>query len=399
MTGVADAGRRGTLAAGQLTRALVLVLAVIAGYVAVLTRDQYLPERFLADGFLIRRIAQGLAAADQSYTNTANVYAFFGLQNHPEIAYVAGYTLAVIAFAVVWAQCRELPGGGWGVTILIGMGLMLSAIYLGYYSKDVFVLLCVLGVLLLRRSWWGGALLLALLLGYGLVFRSYWVVVAVCFAGYWLIQPRLGRVGLFLTGAAVVGFGTLMITVLLGVPGDEFRSRVNESRVGLDVGTIITRFVELQEPLGGVVNNVLTYAALIVPIPVLLIGGLYYLVIALMFLALWVQFFRWVSPASDAPHGDGVLRRAVALIMAFVTVQALFEPDYGSALRHLTPLLPLFVYVVWQSQGRREMAALESDDVIAADDASPRQRRARQRRASAAVRRARGAAVSRASLR
>jgi hypothetical protein len=30
----------------------------------------------------------------------------------------------------------------------------------------------------------------------------------------------------------------------------------------------------------------------------------------------------------------------IAYPVAFVATQALFEPDYGSALRHLTPVLP-----------------------------------------------------------
>ena len=35
--------------------------------------------------------------------------------------------------------------------------------------------------------------------------------------------------------------------------------------------------------------------------------------------------------------------RAVALLLGLVVVQAIFEPDYGSYLKHLSPMLPLFL--------------------------------------------------------
>src|SRR5699024_6096102 len=52
---------------------------------------------------------------------------------------------------------------------------------------------------------------------------------------------------------------------------------------------------------------------------------------------------RW--PRNDARQG-AMLRRGLALILALGAVQALFEPDYGSALRHFTPLMPLGIALI-----------------------------------------------------
>lgn len=39
-------------------------------------------------------------------------------------------------------------------------------------------------------------------------------------------------------------------------------------------------------------------------------------------------------------------RLGLSFLLALLTVQALFEPDYGSYLRHLTPVLPLLLCIL-----------------------------------------------------
>ncbi|EOA1112542.1 hypothetical protein ACHM6P_005110, partial [Escherichia coli] len=47
---------------------------------------------------------------------------------------------------------------------------------------------------------------------------------------------------------------------------------------------------------------------------------------------------------------DKTLRAVIALILSFSALQSIFEPDYGSYVRHLSPLYPLFFYIYFLSK-------------------------------------------------
>ena len=319
---------------------VILFMSTMAGLCFVLVRDSILPARFLVDGELIRAIALGEAEADRRYTNTAAVYGLFRLEHYPLAAYVLGYGLAVTALLVAWTRTRR-SRGGLSSTVMTSLAVLLSAVYLGYYSKDVLVVPIVLAVLMLAERRRSEVVIVALMLVYAQQFRPYWFVVAGLYVGFRIIQPRVSAKWLVPLAAIATAAVSLFIVFVMGVPADSFRTSVNEFRT--EVGTMIVPFVDLPGPLSGVVNNVITLFALMVPLPILQNGGLYYLAIAAVIAWIWLSILRVAGPAVSA--GTATSRRAMALVLAFVCTQALFEPDYGSALRHLTPLLPLFVYV------------------------------------------------------
>lgn len=339
---------------GELVQTGIAIIALLAGYAIVLLRDVLLPDRFLADGELIRDIALGVAAADDSYTNTANVYRLLGIADDPLIVYLFGYTAAAAIVAIVWGKCRRI-GSGWQTTALLVVALLFAAIYLGYYSKDVMVLPIVAVAICFPPKWWSNIILVGLMLGYADLFRTYWYITAALFLAFWLLQEMRGRKGLLLMGGIAAAVASLLLSVILRMPADGFRTQVNDGRIGrIEVGTMITSFVDLPDPIGGVVNNVLTYVSLIFPVPVAIRGGLYYAGIAAVIFVIWFTFLR--SAGRPMPvESQKIVIRANALILAFVVTQSLFEPDYGSALRHLTPLLPLFLYVAWQSLAHRRV--------------------------------------------
>lgn len=345
-------GASDAAAIGQLA---IFVVSVALGYLVVLNRETIVPDHFYADGFFIQAIALGTADGDVKYTNTAAVYAALGLAENPLLASLLGYTAAVVVLAAVWVQLRHWPRG-WAATATTALAVLLSAVYLGWYSKDVLVLAVAVVFVVARPGRIGWFVCLATSLAYAWLFRDYWFLVAALFAGISLVARSLTLARAILVALAATAAASIAIVVVLGASADAFRTGVNESRIGMDVGTIITPFVALPEPLGGIVNNVLTLVALWVPVPVALSGGAYYLAIAAIIFALWVLFASAVRRGLDARTA-----RAVSLIVSFVAVQAVFEPDYGSALRHLTPLLPLFVWVIWRSRGAARAVRVTED--------------------------------------
>jgi len=325
----------------QYLQFAALLIAILLGACVVLARDHIIPSNFQADGLFIQRIAQGAAVGDTKYTNVASIYRALGLADNPTGAALGGYLVAVTAIILVWWK-RGRRASSWSSVSLLVISLALSAVYLGWYSKDVFVLGVVFIFVLAPPTRFGFLLCMGSCLGYGIIFREYWLIVAVLFGAIRTTSSRLTPARLI--AAVLVGTLAASVTVMLATGGraDTFRLGANEFRATLDIGTIITPFISAPEPFGGIANNLLTALALIVPLPVIALGGIYYLLIAGMILLMWVALV-WALPTGS----DVVASRSVALIVAFVSVQAVFEPDYGSALRHIAPLLPLFLWVSW----------------------------------------------------
>lgn len=346
----------------SLIRSLIVLEFILAGYLIVFLRDFLVPSRFSLDGWQIQRLAQAKPGAQGSYEFVASVYRALGLANNPLVASLLGYTLAVAAILLVAYKCRSIATGT-QITAMLCMTTLFCAIYVGWFSKDVLTLAITFGVLLVPRKLIGEAILIALMYLYSDTTRAYWLItlalyVVVRLAFGWRMRLKF----LLVTCVLMVVAVSLAITVVQGLPGNFYRTTVNEYRVGqLEASTQIAPFLTLPEPLGGVVNNVITLFTLVVPVPLVQNGGAYYLFLAAMILFMWFVFFRAISHSGNASELPVEFSRAVSVVIAFLATQAIFEPDYGSAIRHLAPLMPLMLYVVWQAQPRaREAAALRS---------------------------------------
>ena len=153
-----------------------------------------------------------------------------------------------------------------------------------------------------------------------------------------------------------------MIAVFTGDGGDHFRTSVNQWRQ--DDGSTATiirqyvhvwtpydtfpqhshrcgQYVHVWNPLDGVLNNLITTFFLVVPVPLLILLKPYYVASALLMTTLWTCF---LAGYVKLLHGRDVwARRAFAVMAGFLIVQGVFEPDFGSALRHLVPMIPMLL--------------------------------------------------------
>lgn len=344
-----------------LIRSLIVLEFIVGGYLIVILREVLVPSRFSLDGWQIQRLAQAKSGAQGSYEFVASIYRGLGLADNPLVASLLGYTLAVGAIVLVAHRCRAIAPSV-QVTAMLCITTLFCAIYVGWYSKDVLTLAVAIGVLLAPRRLIGDAIVILLMYLYADTTRAYWMItlalyVVVRLAFSW----RMRLLPLLVTGILMVVAVSLAITVVQGLPGDFYRTTVNEYRVGqLEASTQIAPFLTLPEPLGGVINNVITLITLVVPVPLIQNGGAYYIFLAAMILFMWVVFFRAISYAANASELPVEFSRSVSVVMAFLATQAVFEPDYGSAIRHLAPLMPLMLYVVWKALPlAREAAALK----------------------------------------
>jgi hypothetical protein len=188
---------------------------------------------------------------------------------------------------------------------------------------------------------------------YGLLFRPYWLGVAGLYMlGRWASRTKWSPLRVALASGVGLALVSAYIYFVLGLPVDHFRVIVNQWRVNdPDAGSLI-------EPLlqsGGFFGQFASVAAVVLllafPIPLMIKGGAYYLFLTLLIATCWFLVIRTVlqaRPTGGAVAADRVLfQRSVCLLAAFLCIQGLFEPDYGSALRHLSPLMPLMTSAVW----------------------------------------------------
>lgn len=348
---------------------VVYLVCVVAGTAIVVFRDQLLPTRFTNDAVRIQQLAQGVVPGegDKSFEIVALVYRVLGLADAPLGAGLIGWAAGAAVILLVLVRLPSPRPAA--VTVVMVPAMLLGAVYLGTYSKDVFALAIVLTVLLIPSSRWWELLLIAVMVAYGLVLRQYWMIVAALFVGFRLLlahRPSLGRIAL--GSASALAVLAVAIGIGVGRTADFARVVVNDWRIGDPDATsmIIGPMPEAAGMAGGLINVLVAWAGLLVPVPLFLLGGPYYVTLAVGIAALWLLVgvavrYRDRSGAGWSP----LYLRAVSLLAAFLVTQALFEPDYGSALRHLMPLFALILVVVAAgppagepyTSPRRELAA------------------------------------------
>lgn len=334
------------------TRPLFLWGSVVFGFVVGLAltvfREKVIPEHYMFDARKIQDIAMGTwnLPSDPAFDNTAAVYRALGVADAVDVVSFTSYVLAslVIVFAIYrsGARAANIFHGG-----LIVAAFVLAGIYLADYSKDSFILIIAVALLAMPRGVIGDFVLFLMLAGYAIFFREYWVITAVVYLGLRLVtgSRRLAPYTMIIAAGVAVAIG-LAFFVAMGLAPDHFRTYVNTSRT-VEAATEIPPFLNFGEPLSGALNVFLSYIALVIPFPLLFTASIGHVPLLAAIAFLWVTVIVGVLRHSGWRSEPGrfiTIKRAIALLFAFLAVQALFEPDYGSALRHLTPLLSLAIF-------------------------------------------------------
>lgn len=354
---------------GMSNQIILVILAGAALIVAPAMRF-VLPERFLLDDAHLQLAMepQTMHLTDSSFQGVAAVYTALGLEHLAPIAGLANVTLFVLCtvLAVGWERVRAaspLELAAVGACLVIGLA------YLGQYSKELITL--VIGALVLigpRRRAWDVVLVLACV-AYGVFLRPYWFLVGAFYLCWRFVLPRTRRplllliVVIALYAALQPAFGIVLSGGL-----QSQREAVNTVRENPEsVGSLITSpLPDAAGPLG-VLAALLMVVLLIVPLPLLAGGSPFHMASGMVILALWLAVLvpvlggRLVERRSAPPsRSRTIATRAASLLLALLLAQALFEPDYGSYLKHLAPLLPLALALLPAS--RRAPARERSSD-------------------------------------
>jgi len=334
----------------------IAIIGILEG--VSLLKEMVVPRYFFFDASTIDTFIaahSGFVPAD-SYSSTAAVFGAMGFRRYSPMLPVLS-SLVVIP-SLLWGilstgrkaiRLRELA--------VFGFFSSMAVVYMTTLSKDLIVLLLVLFFMLRpnRCRWPHMILWIGLAFLYGYYFRSYWFLIVPMFVSLRTFFLRVRRPILI---APAILFVLFIVAAALhmkfGLNADSFRTVVNDAR--LDSGetnarTMITPFIPGGGFVTGYANVCLTLAALIVPAPLLVIVSPYYFAIFLFVVGLQVGF--WLSFRNAVRNGTDVFAiECGCLVASFLAIQSMFEPDYGSYMRHLSPFYPV-MFCVWLREPAR----------------------------------------------
>jgi len=364
-----------------LATQLTVVVLAAGTLIASLLAHQVLPEQFLRDDQTLQQAmdpSTSYLLAD-SFQAIGRFYAALGLQDAPPLASLLGVLAFLVGLFVAIGWNRMGQAGPWQLAFMaLWMGI--AVVYLGQYSKEIVTLGVCLLVLIMPRGRGWDVVIVAAMAAYGATLRPYWLIVAPL---YLVLRYALHRVRhtrlLLLIPVLFYAAAQPAFQLVLHAGMQSQRDEVNEVRDGLEpVATLIVSPLPDGPGLQGIVAILLMFLLFLVPVPLLALGSPYYIASGAVIVLLWAvvltQVFRGRLTGSAAPQAPAHLvkaGRAAAALLALVMVQTFFEPDYGSCLKHLAPVLPLAMALLPCALGTRALGTrAQSVPVQALPDAA-----------------------------
>ncbi|MFC7376089.1 hypothetical protein ACFQRD_12510 [Brachybacterium sp. GCM10030268] len=332
---------------------ILVLLAAAGALMASLGIRPYLPEHFLWDDGLLELTIHGGSLVDEaeSFERVGHLYALAGLGEAPPLAALLGVALycSGILLAVGWERTARLSMP----SLLVTMAFFVPALaYLAQYSKELVTLGVAMLVVVIpdgrgRLSTAMGELaVIGGALAYGATLRPYWLIIAVMYIGWRILLPRTAH-PLLLVALPAAAYAVLqpLFQAVLGHGLQGAREWSNAERAGEQVNTLIQSVAPDARGALGVLAALAMLALMVVPVQLLVSGDAFHLASGIAIVVVWALVLVPVLGGRFVGARSPRATRAASLLLAFLVVQALFEPDYGSALKHLTPLLPLVLMV------------------------------------------------------
>lgn len=279
-----------------------------------------------------------------SFENTGVLLSELGFV--PGVLPVLGVIL--ISLSIYFAFLRGGQRIPIGLAIFACIWAVVMTIYIGQPSKELLVAALVLAFLVMARTKYGLAFWLVLALLYACYFRQYWFVVLAMFGSTYILGRWLNSFYRW-TMLIVLYYGILAfyVDIFMGQPLSSWRNEVNVGReLDPDSMTIIASILPGEDVLSSLINAMGALVMLIFPLPLLMLGQIQHLAaFALIPSSLLLAFLANQRLLKDGRHNMQTYS-AVRLLFSYIVVQGLFEPDYGSFLKHLSPFAPVILYLL-----------------------------------------------------
>lgn len=283
--------------------------------------EKIFPEKYFFDSYvIINAIAKNdYSHFGQSYTLTAKVFSIFNVDTLQQYNMIC-YLLFTMFFIWYLYKKKDLKVG---ILIFNFIFLFLASIYLIRPGKEFLQL-----IILIFCYNWNKLSPIFLIIG-GFLFRPYLIIQGLIFAILKFYLKRKRKI-LWLVLFLIVGLViTFMVPdyiekMLVGI-----RENMNKNRQGSEhAKSIINSLIERNGVWYAYLNYMLNILRLLFPIELIFRNAKYlpYIIFQLWFTS---KLWSWKNLLSDK----------VILLYSFILVSGIFEPDYGSFLRHTVPYL------------------------------------------------------------
>jgi hypothetical protein len=336
---------------------------VCIGLSITLFSQYFVPAKFTYDTLVLREhldlrdLWRGISY--DGFVNTARIWSLV-FTVLPEATVMPAYYCLMAAGVIHLLDVFDVRLARYH--LLAGAWIICAAFFLSQPSKEMIALPVAL-YLCLARSWGGRLAATLLFFAYAAFFRQYWAICYfyfACILAAWRlhIAGRSPWAALLLVAGFVAPFAVAEIFGL--EPLTDARTMANLYRI--DSPDARSAFDNLFENTGAatdVANAVYAWFYMNVPITLLVAGTPHYVIFAAFQLCtLW--FFvaacrgllhdaRRVGRAAASTH-----LRCAAFVIGYSATQSIFEPDFGSFLRHeIVFMIPMLVVVFLRGHAGR----------------------------------------------
>jgi hypothetical protein len=314
---------------------LVFAIGILVCILVAFFKESIFPEKYFNDTITIQRLIKHpyKDLGDSAFTNTAKFFRIFHIDKYflaPVLAIISYFLVIYFSFKKYSVEAISLSN-----FFLIVSYSAMAMVYMSTYSKDlVLFLFVIVPFVFFEKKYILIWTLFAIF--YAAFFRDYWFVTILLFWGlkiFIIKKPKF----LILTIPLFYFLISCVYNYIFGVSLSMIRYITNIDRDADSAQTAIKNYVDGNNFLLEAVNFIITLVFLIIPIPLLLLAKPFYVILTLLIVVFFYNFIKLYVKE----YKNEKFTNIFSFVISFILVQSLFEPDYGSFVRHLAPLYPI----------------------------------------------------------
>lgn len=325
-------------------------LGILVCILIAFLKESIFPEKYFFDTITIQRLIERpyTSVGDVAFTNTAAFFRVLHIDKvflAPIIALLSYLTAIIVIF-----KKYKVDSISFLKFLLIVAYSSMAMVYMSTYSKDlVLFLIVVVPFIFLEKKYlfiWTLCVIF-----YAYFFRNYWFLIIILF---WVFKFFIiNRPKLLLFSIAVFYvLVSFFFNYIFGVSLSMIRYSANLDRDADIAQTAISTYISGNNFLLEAANFLVTLIFLIIPIPLILLGKPFYAILTILIAVFFFNFIKLYIKEYKNKEFTNIF----SFIISFMLVQSLFEPDYGSFVRHLSPLYPIiFVCIVKNKFYKKEI--------------------------------------------
>ncbi len=319
----------------SLSVIILLALSVLVVVVVAFAKEYIFPLKYFGDVITIENLINNpdLDTGDKGFMNTAIFFRVLPLDRYiitpivTVLMYYIGvkkiltnYTINKISFI--------------NYTIITTYSAI-AMVYMSTYSKDLILyIFVILSFIFLEKK--NILIWTCIVLIYALIFRTYWIIII---SSFWVLKLYFSK-SLYKLTLYIVAFFIVIAFVfdqVLGISISSIREASNIFRSEDEAQTMISSYIEGDSFIDQGINGIVTLILFIIPIPLALFLKPFYILMFLLISFIFYKFIFFIKNNIQNKQYNNV----ISLVISMLVVQSIFEPDFGSFLRHLSPLYPL----------------------------------------------------------